>query len=98
MSDFQQQQPAPSQQWPSQPAPSFGAQSGMRRSGLVSSSRSSSIRLIAIGAVILIVGIAITIGTRHHPIGGEYFVAWGPMVLGAIAVIRGVVGLAMGRR
>lgn len=53
---------------------------------------------VLIGAVIFVIGLAITIGTYHaastSSSGGTYFVAYGPMIAGLIAVVRGLITLA----
>jgi hypothetical protein len=51
-----------------------------------------------IGAAIFIVGLLITVFTYHSASssssGGTYFVAWGPMIVGLIAVVRGLIAMA----
>lgn len=47
---------------------------------------------IAFGAILLIVGIAIT-GITHNAAsrdGGTYVIAYGPMIVGAIKILRGL--------
>jgi hypothetical protein len=64
--------------------------------------RKLAIRKIGVGLAVLIVGIVITVVTYSNaassPSGGTYVVAWGPMVFGAITVLRGLVGLTKSRR
>jgi hypothetical protein len=60
------------------------------------------VRLILTGSVLFVVGLLITIVTLGHAEssagGGTYFVAWGPMVFGAIAIIRGILTMSRARR
>jgi uncharacterized membrane protein len=50
---------------------------------------------IAIGVILLIVGIVITVVTHDHASkqGGTYVVAYGPIVYGVITIIRGLAKL-----
>ncbi len=56
---------------------------------------SSGMRNLLIGAVICIIGTAITIGTYSQasssPGGGRYTVCWGAMIFGALQAIKGLV-------
>jgi hypothetical protein len=49
---------------------------------------------ILIGALLLVIGIAISVGTyayaASNPRGGHYLLAWGPIVFGLIVLIRGL--------
>ena len=73
-------------------------QSGRSLAGVA---RNRGIRQIAIGAAIFAVGLVITIVTyasaSSSATGGTYFVAYGPMIVGAITVIRGLIALARSR-
>jgi hypothetical protein len=54
--------------------------------------RSSGSGDIVFGAILLIVGIAIT-GITHNSAsreGGTYVIAYGPMIVGAIKILRGL--------
>jgi hypothetical protein len=65
---------------------------------LASVARRRGLTQVIIGAVIFVIGLAITIGTYHaasdSSSGGTYFVAYGPMIVGVIAMIRGFVAMA----
>src|SRR5215469_14952145 len=73
-------------------------QSGRSLTGVA---RNRGMRQIAIGAAIFAVGLVITIVTyasaSSSATGGTYFVAYGPMIVGAITVIRGFIALARSR-
>jgi hypothetical protein len=52
--------------------------------------------LIALGIILVIVGIAITVITKDNATragGGTYVVAYGPMIWGAITIFRGLARL-----
>ena len=52
---------------------------------------------IIFGFILFVVGLAITIGTKDAAEangGGTYVIAYGPMIFGALHVIRGVFALA----
>jgi len=70
-------------------------QSGRSLAGVA---RNRGMRQIAIGAAIFAVGLVITIVTyasaSSSSTGGTYFVAYGPMIVGAITVVRGFIALA----
>jgi hypothetical protein len=55
--------------------------------------RASARKTLIVGAVITAFGLAITIGTyiaaASNPNGGHYFLAWGPLIVGVLALIRG---------
>jgi hypothetical protein len=67
--------------------------------GLATVARRRGRRQVITGSVVFAVGLLITIITLGHAQssagGGTYIVAWGPMIFGIIAVIRGL--LAMSR-
>jgi len=77
---------------PPQPGPM-----GLRGMGNVA--RRRGMRQVITGSVLFAVGLLITIVTLGHAEssagGGTYFVAWGPIIVGIIAVVRGL--LAMSR-
>src|ERR1700757_1468654 len=60
--------------------------------------RQAALRQIGLGIVVFIVGLVITLVTYHNaassPTGGTYLVAWGPMLFGAIAAVRGLLALS----
>ena len=73
-------------------------QSGRSLAGVA---RNRGMRQIGIGAAIFAVGLVITIATyasaSSSATGGTYFVAYGPMIVGAITVVRGFIALARSR-
>src|SRR5215469_6771904 len=64
--------------------------------------RKRGMRQVIIGASIFAVGLVITITTYSHAAtsstGGTYFVAYGPMILGAITIVRGIVAVMRSNR
>ena len=60
--------------------------------------RSRGIRQIVIGAIIFVVGLIITVATfsaaSSSRTGGTYFIAYGPMIIGVIGIIRGVIAVS----
>ena len=50
---------------------------------------------IVIGIILLVIGIAITVITHDHATqqGGTYVVAYGPIIVGVIKLIRGLARL-----
>jgi hypothetical protein len=60
-----------------------------------SGDRSGAGGQIVLGLILLIVGIAITATTHSHASrqGGTYVVAYGPMIWGAITMLRGLIRL-----
>jgi hypothetical protein len=55
--------------------------------------RSSGVRQMAIGGVIALIGIALTVATYAAASdGGHYVVAYGPAIVGVITFVRGLVG------
>ena len=81
---------------PSNPyvAPGYGTPNQMPSGSLAGVVRKRAMKQVAVGAVIFLVGLVITVATYSNASssgGGTYFVAWGPMILGVIWVIRGLV-------
>ena len=59
--------------------------------------RSAAVKNTAIGGVIMLIGLAVTLGTYYsaaHSGGGRYTVAWGAVIFGGIQFVRGLIGLA----
>jgi hypothetical protein len=56
--------------------------------------RRSGMRQIKVGAVWFVLGLVITVVTFQHPVGGFFIAAYGPIIFGAISVVRGLVTLA----
>jgi predicted phage tail protein len=79
------------------PYPPPGASSNM-----ANVARSRGIRQIVIGAVIFVIGLIITIATysaaSSSTTGGTYFVAYGPMIIGVISMIRGGIAVAQAQK
>ena len=73
---------------------------GMPPQGPAANSRRGT-RLIIIGGVIFAIGVVITVATyaaaADNPAGGTYFVMYGPMIGGLIAVVQGVIDLTRNR-
>ncbi|HMH92054.1 MAG TPA: hypothetical protein VK586_13350 [Streptosporangiaceae bacterium] len=88
-------QPQPGAYGPAQPGPP----GPMGLPGLGNMARRRGLRQVVTGSILFVVGLLITIFTLGHAEssagGGTYIVAWGPMVFGIIAIIRGL--LAMSR-
>jgi hypothetical protein len=61
-----------------------------------------AVRTIILGVVVAMIGLIITIVSYHsasqNPNGGTYFVAFGPVILGALAVFRGSKSLVSAHR
>ena len=81
---------------PSNPyvAPGYGTPNQMPSGSLAGVVRKRAMKQVAVGAAIFLVGLVITVATYSNASssgGGTYFVAWGPMILGIIWVIRGLV-------
>lgn len=54
--------------------------------------RKAAVKQMAIGGVVALVGLIITVVTyKAASGGGHYVVAWGPAIFGAIAFVRGLV-------
>jgi hypothetical protein len=79
------------------PYPPPGASSNM-----ANVARGRGIRQIVIGAVIFVIGLIITIATysaaSSSHTGGTYFVAYGPMIIGVISMIRGGIAVAQAQK
>jgi hypothetical protein len=92
------QQPAPGYGQPSNPyvAPGYATPNQMAPGSLAAVVRKRAMRQVAIGAGIFLVGLVITIATYSSASsgGGTYVVLWGPMILGIIWVIRGLVAVS----
>jgi hypothetical protein len=58
--------------------------------------RSQGARQLGIGAFLLLIGIAVTAVTYGSAStdGGTYIIAYGPIVVGVISIIRGLVGMS----
>ena len=71
-------------------------------SALASAARRRGIQQIAIGAVIFLIGLVISLATygsaSSSRTGGTYFIAYGPMIFGVIGIIRGAIALAHAKR
>lgn len=53
---------------------------------------------VIVGAVFVVIGLAISIGTIALAApGGTYVVAWGPVGFGLFRVVRGLISLGRGR-
>lgn len=66
---------------------------------LATVARTRGMRQIIIGAIIIAVGLVITIVTyaSASAAGGTYIVAYGPMIVGVITLVRGIVALGRSR-
>jgi hypothetical protein len=53
--------------------------------------RSQGLRQIRVGIVLFTIGLVITVVTFQHPIGGVFIAAYGPMAVGVVSVVRGIV-------
>jgi hypothetical protein len=61
------------------------------------SRRADGVKQLTGGAIALVVGLAITIGTYQLASGGgSYFVAYGPMIFGVIYVFKGLANIMRG--
>jgi hypothetical protein len=60
--------------------------------------RRHGLRQIRTGAIWFTVGLVITVVTFQHPIGGIFVAAYGPMVFGALTVVRGLATLSRSAR
>lgn len=62
--------------------------------------RKRAIKMTLIGAGIFVIGLIITIATYSAASsgGGTYIVAWGPMIVGLIWTIRGLMSLSRARK
>jgi hypothetical protein len=75
---------------------------GTGPSNMANVARNRGIRQIVIGAIIFVVGLIITIATysaaSSSPTGGTYFVAYGPMIIGVVSIIRGLIAVSQAGR
>ena len=62
--------------------------------------RQRALRLVGVGMLLLVVGIAISIVTYQvaSGTGGYYFVMYGPIILGVLSVVRGIILLVRSTR
>jgi hypothetical protein len=85
---------------PPQPGPVGMGPMGM--GGMAGMARRRGTRQVITGSVLFLIGLVITIFTYGHAsssaTGGTYFVAWGPMVFGIIAIVRGLLALRSAQR
>jgi hypothetical protein len=98
---FGPQQPGPF--GPQQPGPFGPSQPGpIGLPGLAAMARRRGVRQVITGSVLFAIGLLITVLTRGHAEssagGGTYIVAWGPMIFGIIAVVRGLLALSRASR
>jgi hypothetical protein len=73
----------------------------MPATSLATVARKRGMRQIAIGAFVFVIGLVITIATysaSSSPSGGTYVVAYGPMILGVMYVVRGIVVIAQAQK
>ena len=85
------------------PQPGFpGGPNPMPGTSLAAIARKRGMRQIVIGAVVFVVGLVITVATyssaSSSPTGGTYVVAYGPMILGVVYVIRGALVIARAQK
>lgn len=85
------------------PQPGFpGGPNPMPGTSLAAIARKRGMRQIMIGAVIFVIGLVITVATyssaSSSPTGGSYVVAYGPMILGVVYVIRGLSVIARAQK
>jgi hypothetical protein len=85
-----------------QPQPGPVGMGPMGMGGLAGVVRRRGMRQVITGSVVFAIGLVITIVTYSHAstpgTSGTYFVAWGPMIVGIIAIIRGVMALSRAGR
>lgn len=64
----------------------------------IRSARSGSLILVTIGSVAVLLGIVVTVASylvaASSPFGGTYYIWWGPVVCGLVALLVGVVRLS----
>ncbi len=74
----------------------------MPGTSLAAIARKRGMRQIVIGAVVFVIGLVITVATyssaSSSPTGGTYVVAYGPMILGVVYVIRGLSVIARAQK
>ena len=91
-------QPSPGSPYGPVPQPGMTGMPG----GLAALVRKRAMRQVIYGSILFVVGLIITVATyssaSSSPTGGSYFVAWGPMIVGIIAVIRGLVAMSRAGR
>jgi hypothetical protein len=94
-------QPQPGAYGPAQPAP-FGQPGPMGMQGLGNLARRRGVRQVITGSILFVIGLLITIFTLGHAEsstgGGTYIVAWGPMLFGIFAIIRGLLAISRAGR
>jgi hypothetical protein len=88
---------------PPGPQPGFlGGPNPMPGTSLAAIARKRGMRQIMIGAVVFVIGLVITVATyssaSSSPAGGTYVVAYGPMILGVVYVIRGISVIARAQK
>jgi hypothetical protein len=94
------QPPGPGYGQPSNPyvAPGYGTPNQMGAGSLAAVVRKRALKQVAIGAVIFAIGLIITVATFSNASsssgGGTYIVAWGPMILGIVWMVRGLIALS----
>jgi hypothetical protein len=75
---------------------------GTGPSNMANIARNRGIRQIVIGAIIFVVGLIITIATysaaSSSRTGGTYFVAYGPMIIGVVSIVRGLIAVSQASR
>lgn len=90
-------QPAPGQPGYGQPGAAMAS-----NDALVRAARTRAIRQIITGLVVGAIGLVITIATlaiaSSSSTGGTYFVAYGPMIVGLVYVVRGLIALSKAGR
>jgi hypothetical protein len=57
--------------------------------------RTMAVRQLLVGTMLVVVGVLVTAATytTAHLAGDRYLLAFGPLVIGAIAMVRGFIGL-----
>lgn len=92
------QPPGPGYGQPSNPyvAPGYGTPNQMGPGSLAAVVRKRGMKQVGIGAAIFLVGLIITVATYSNASsgGGTYIVAWGPMILGIVWVVRGLMAVS----
>jgi hypothetical protein len=77
--------------------PGFAAVNQLPGQPIAAIARKRALRMTLIGLGIFVVGLIITIATYSAASssgGGTYIVAWGPMIVGVIWVIRGLISMS----
>jgi hypothetical protein len=72
----------------------------MPQGSLAAVARKRGMKQIVIGALLFVVGLVITVATYSSASsgGGTYFVAYGPMIVGVIWVIRGIAAVSKSQK